>query len=77
MRNPSTLPVWIAVILIALGILSFVVHAAVAIFLIGAGWLCLDRASLAQRQDAQNIFWGICLICMVIVAVVTMFRTIF
>ncbi|WP_447593508.1 hypothetical protein [Aquipseudomonas campi] len=63
------LQVWIAAILIVLGMFLLLASPITGGITIGIGYALYANTSKATRADAESTFWGICLLCGAIVGI--------
>lgn len=66
--------VWISGALIVLGLFAIVPYPLAGMPMIGLGYFLFEKTTPAQRHDAGSLFFGICLLCMVVVGAVSLVR---
>nr|WP_298168299.1 hypothetical protein [uncultured Pseudomonas sp.] len=64
------LQVWIGAILLVLGMFMLLANPVAGGILIAIGYALYINTSKATRAAAESTFWGICLICMIVVGAV-------
>lgn len=60
------LGVYFSGILIIVGVLALLAQPVVGVVMIGAGYWLYQRAKAADRYQAASLFWGMCLVAMLV-----------
>lgn len=57
-------------ILMVLGMFAIIAQPVLGLVMIGGGYWLFQQSTASQRHEAQSLFFGFCLLCGAIVAVV-------
>lgn len=73
MRTVGSMKATIGGILLVAGMIALLKMPILGALLIGAGYVLFNGTTRQQRSDALGVFFGICLVCLVVVSAISLF----
>jgi hypothetical protein len=67
----------IAAVLMVMGMAALVKAPLLGAVLIGVGYACYSQTTPAQRSEATSVFFGLCVLAMIIVGVAAAYSALF